>query len=548
MLEFLQSTHQLIIPIYQRTYSWEKKQCEQLWNDIIRVANRNGKTHFIGSILYIKEGHYMEADVHQLLVIDGQQRLTTLLLLLAALRDALEGDSHNEVTQQKIDGYYFFNEKESGEKRHKLILTQSDKDTLINLLEQSDYPESYSSNIMDNFTYFQDRIAKGEIDLNLLYRGIRKLTTVHISLDSNYDDPQLIFESLNSKGLILSQADLIRNYILMGLNPNEQEELYKKYWHPIEKRFQENKKAFDRFMRDYLTIKTGNIPNIEAVYDNFKIYHEEKCHDKESVAKLVSNIFYFSNFFIKLFNEAETDSKLKRIICDINTLRAYVSYPFLLKIYEDFDKKKISKEEILEIFSLVESYIFRRAACNIPTNALNKIFAQLVREIDKKRYLESIKKTLSQSQYRFPKDQYFEDEFIKKHFYGTRVCGYLLDKLENHNRKERVSVKDYTIEHIMPQNKNLSQEWRNDLGETWSEIHEIYLDTVGNLTLTGYNTEMSDKPYLEKRDMVGGFADSPIRLNARLAKLKYWNKDEITKRANDLSNKAVKIWKYPHTH
>ena len=546
MLKFLQGTHQLIIPIYQRTYSWEKKQCEQLWNDIVRVANRNDKTHFIGSILYIKEGHYIEADVHQLLVIDGQQRLTTLLLLLAALRDVLAGDPHNEITQQKIDGYYFFNEKESGEKRHKLILTQSDKDTLINLLEQSDNPELYSKNIMDNFTYFQDRIAKGEIDLNSLYRGIRKLTTVHISLDSNYDDPQLIFESLNSRGLILSQADLIRNYILMGLNPNEQEEIYKKYWHPIEKRFQENKKAFDRFMRDYLTIKTGNIPNIEAVYDSFKIYHEEKCHDKESVTKLVSNILYFSNFFIKLFHEAETDSKLKRIICDINTLRAYVSYPFLLKIYEDFDKKKISHEEILEIFSLVESYIFRRAACNIPTNALNKIFAQLVREIDKKRYLEGIKKTLSQSQYRFPKDQYFKDEFIKKQFYGTRVCGYLLDKLENYNRKERVSVKDYTIEHIMPQNRNLSQEWRNDLGETWSEIHEIYLDTVGNLTLTGYNAEMSDKPYLEKRDMVGGFADSPIRLNVRLAKLKYWNKDEITKRADDLSNKAVKIWKYPH--
>ena len=258
-VKFLQGTRQFIIPIYQRTYSWTEKQCEQLWDDIIQVAkNEEIPAHFIGSIVYIEKGLYQVSNVPQLLVIDGQQRLTTLSLLLAAYAKALEKKvDGDEITTKKINNYFLFNNEEDGEKRYKLILTQSDKDTMINLLEGRNPSERYSKNIIKNFEYFKNQISESDIDLDLLYRGICKLIIVDISLDSNHDNPQLIFESLNSTGLELSQADLIRNYVLMGLDPESQERIYKNYWYPIEDGFRhsESKTNFDRFMRDYLTLK-----------------------------------------------------------------------------------------------------------------------------------------------------------------------------------------------------------------------------------------------------------------------------------------------------
>ena len=549
LVKFLQGTRQFIIPIYQRTYSWTEKQCEQLWHDIIQVAqNKEIPAHFIGSIVYIEKGLYQVSDVPQLLVIDGQQRLTTLSLLLAAFGKALENkDNNSEITTKKIKNYFLFNSEESGEKYYKLILTQSDKDTLINLLEDRDIPEKHSKNIINNFKYFQNQIAKSEIDLDLLYQGICKLIIVDISLDSNHDKPQLIFESLNSTGLELSQADLIRNYVLMGLEREKQEEIYKNHWYPIEESFghSEGTEYFDRFMRDYLTIKSGQIPNIRDVYSSFKEYFSST---NQSVEEIISDIHYFSKFFTKLIFEKEQNSQLNQIIRDINTLKVDVAYPFLLEVLVDQDKEKITHQDTVEIFSMVESYVFRRAICDIPTNSLNKTFANLASEIEKEKYLESIKAafSLKDSYHRFPTDKEFKNQFVSKNVYNTtRIRKHLLDKLENHERKERVNVEDYTLEHIMPQNKNLSQEWKNDLGAHWNEVHEKYLHTAGNLTLTGYNSELSDKPFLEKRNMEGGFADSPIRLNSDLARLDTWNEDEIVKRANSLSDKSIQIWKYP---
>ena len=549
LVKFLQGTRQFIIPIYQRTYSWTEKQCEQLWHDIIQVAqNKEIPAHFIGSIVYIEKGLYQVSDVPQLLVIDGQQRLTTLSLLLAAFGKALEDqDDNSEITTKKIKNYFLFNSEESGEKRYKLILTQSDKDTLINLLEGRNTTEKYSKNIINNFKYFQNQIAKNEIDLDLLYQGICKLIIVDISLDSNHDKPQLIFESLNSTGLELSQADLIRNYVLMGLEREKQEEIYKNHWYPIEESFghSEGSEYFDRFMRDYLTIKSGQIPNMRDVYSSFKEYFTSS---NQPVDELISDIHYFSKFFTKLIFEKEQDSQLNQIIHDINTLKVDVAYPFLLEVLVDHDKGQITHEDTVEIFSMVESYVFRRAICDIPTNSLNKTFANLASEIEKEKYLESIKAafSLKDNYRRFPTDKEFKNQFVTKNVYNTtRIRKHLLDKLENHERKERVNVEDYTLEHIMPQNKNLSQEWKNDLGVNWNEIHEKYLHTVGNLTLTGYNSELSDKSFLEKRNMEGGFADSPIRLNADLAKLDTWNENEIINRANILSDKSIQIWKYP---
>ena len=496
----------------------------------------------------LKKTHFQVSGVSELLVIDGQQRLTTLSLLLLAIRKTLDekGDG-SEITKNKINNYFLFNNEESGEKRYKLLLTQSDKDTLINFLENREPPTNYSKNIINNLKYFQNQINKNNVNLDLLYQGILKLMIVDISLNSEHDNPQLIFESLNSTGLELSQADLIRNYVLMDLGRKKQEEIYKNFWYPMEESFghSEGSEYFDRFMRDYLTIKTGQIPNIKEVYSGFKDY---VTSEEQTVDNLVSDIHHFSKFFTKLAFEREEDQELNQIIHDINSLKVDVAYPFLLEVLVDFDKGEISRDELLEIFSMVESYVFRRAICGIPTNSLNKTFANLASEIHRDSYLESIKAAfnLKETYRQFPIDTEFREQFIIKQAYNLKIIKYLLGKLENHERKERVNVDDYTIEHIMPQNKDLSQGWRNELGDNWIETHDKYLHTIGNLTLTGYNSELSDKEFLEKQNIEGGFAESPIRLNSSLATLEHWNKEEILKRANSIIDKASDVWKFPY--
>lgn len=550
LLKFLQGTKQFIIPIYQRKYSWTINQCRQLWNDIVRAAeDEEVKGHFVGSIVYIERGLYQISSVPQLLVIDGQQRMTTLTLFLLALGKAIEESGQTwDITKKKIMNYYLVNNEEDGDLYHKLILTKSDKDTLINLVLDKKLPEEYSVRVMENFNFFLESIKNSGIDLNKLNKGISKLIVVDISLDRDHDNPQLIFESLNSTGLDLSQADLIRNFVLMRLEPKEQTDLYTEYWYPMERSFGNlnDSAIFDRFMRDYLTVKTGKIPNIQDVYSVFKDYVYQQ--DGQSVHEIVADIYRFSKYFVYLAFQTEKDKGINQVLEDINTLKVDVSYPFLLEIYDDYVQESLPKEDFISILKLVEAYVFRRAICGVPTNSLNKTFATISKEIDKSNYLEStiVAFLNKDSHRRFPKNEEFINELTVKDVYNFRTRNYLLRKLENFNRKEIVDIESYTIEHIMPQNPNLSVEWRQDLGTDWEEIQNTYLHTLGNLTLTRYNSELSDKPFTVKRDMDGGFADSPLRLNRGLGKLSVWNKDEITKRARSLADQAVKVWEYPN--
>lgn len=548
LIESLQGPKQFIIPIYQRTYSWTEKQCAQLWDDVVKTAKKQDiPSHFIGSIVHIESGLYQTSEVPQLLVIDGQQRLVTITLLFTALAKKIdEHDANCKITAKKIQNYYLINPDEGEtEKKYKLILTQSDTATLHALIEGKQIPEKNSKNIVNNFEYFVDKIKKTEINLDVLYSGIRKLIMVEIALDATRDKPQLIFESLNSTGLDLSQADLIRNYVLMGLEKEMQDGIYQEFWHPIEESFghSEGSDHFDRFMRDYLTLKTGEIPNIKNVYAKFKEYY---LRNVSSVEPLVKDIRYYAGLFTRLAFEKEPDPQINQIIHDINVLKVDVAYPFLLEVYADYDRGLISRDDVLEIFMIVESYVFRRAICDIPTNSLNKTFRDLAGKIDKSQYLQSLKAELclKRSYTRFPTNKEFEDRFIRKDVYNTnRIRRYLLDKLENYGRKERVSLNEYTLEHIMPQ--NLSQEWKNDLGPDWEDVYEKYLHTIGNLTLTGYNPELSNESFLQKRDMGGGFANSPIRLNHDLVTLTHWNELTILNRSKSLAQRSVEIWKYP---
>lgn len=548
-LKFLQGTKQFIIPIYQRKYSWTLQQCRQLWNDIVRVAeDEETKGHFVGSIVYIEKGLYQISAVPQLLVIDGQQRITTLTLFLLALGNAIEesGQKH-EITKKKIMNYYLVNSEEEGELYYKLLLTHTDKDTLVSLLTDKAMPEEYAQRVYENYHFFVEMIKKSRIDLNKLYQGILKLIIVDISLDRDHDNPQLIFESLNSTGLDLSQADLIRNYVLMSLDPKEQTALYYDYWYPMEKSIGNlnDTTLFDRFMRDYLTIKTGKIPNKNNVYSAFKEYvtHQQRG----TIQEIVKDIYRYFQYFVKLVFQTEEDKEINQVLQDINTLKVDVSYPFLLEVYDDYHHQLLSKSEFISVLKLVESYVFRRAICGIPTNSLNKTFATMGKEINKERYLESVLAIflLKDTYKRFPNNEEFMSALVVKDVYHFRNRNYLLRKLENYHRKEIVDIESYTIEHIMPQNKNLSPEWRQELGVNWEEIHKTYLHTLGNLTLTKYNSELSDRPFREKREIEGGFADSPLRLNKRLRRLEVWNEQEIKERAKELAELALSVWEYP---
>ncbi|MGE7662869.1 GmrSD restriction endonuclease domain-containing protein [Peribacillus sp. NPDC097197] len=548
-LKFLQGTKQFIIPIYQRKYSWTAEQCKQLWNDILRASKDDDiKGHFVGSIVYIEKGLYQISAVPQLLVIDGQQRMTTLTLLLLALGEAIKDSGQTfDITRKKIMNYYLVNNEEEDELYHKLLLTQTDKETLLSLINGKELPEEYSQRVFENFQFFLDQIRKSGIDLNLLYRGIAKLIVVDISLDRDHDNPQLIFESLNSTGLDLSQADLIRNYVLMKLDPAEQEVLYKNYWHPMEKRFGDLSESslFDRFMRDYLTVKMGRIPNIRNVYADFKEYVAQlKEVDIETILK---DIYQYSKYFVLLAFQTEKDKEINAILKDINSLKVDVSYPFLLEVYDDYFNQKVTQAEFISILKLVESYVFRRAICGVPTNSLNKTFATISKEINKEKYVESLQVILAlkDSYKRFPNNEEFIRELTVKDVYNFRNRNYLLRKLENYNRKEIVEIESYTIEHIMPQNENMSIAWRNDLGVNWEEVHKTYLHSLGNLTLTRYNSELSDRPFKEKRDMDGGFADSPLRLNRGIGQLELWNEQEIVNRGKRLAEQAIVVWSYP---
>ena len=545
LLKFMNGPKQFLIPIYQRTYSWTLKECRQLWNDIIKAGKDDSISgHFIGSIVYIEKGLYQISAIPKFLVIDGQQRLTTISLLLSALSKALEQKgSIGEINSEKIKNYYLLNKEEEGELKHKLVLTKSDKETLFKIIDSKELSKEDAQRLVDNYKFFEEQIAKNDIEK--VYHGIAKLILIDVSLDRDRDNAQLIFESLNSTGLELTQADLIRNYILMGFPREEQEKLYKDFWFPMEKSFghAEYSELFDRFMRDYLTIKTGKIPNIKDVYSAFKIY----AQNFEKLEELVASVYKYSKYFVNIALEKEEDPEIKSLFSDINTLKVDVSYPFLLNVYEDFKQNIISKEEFLQILKYVESYVFRRAICGIPTNSLNKTFANLYKEIEKENYLESFKAALllKDSYRRYPRNNEFKQELLIKDVYNFRSRNYLLRKLENHDRKEVVDVEGYTIEHIMPQKEGLSDAWKKELGEKWKEVHEKYLHTIGNLTLTGYNLELSFKSFKEKRDMKGGFADSPIRLNNSLANLEHWNETEILNRAKILIEMAIKIWPCP---
>ena len=550
-LEFLRKSPQFAIPIYQRTYSWTERECRQLWKDILRTGRDDAiLAHFVGSIVYIERGLSQVSHRSPLLVIDGQQRLTTVTLILEALARRLsqQGPVHG-FSAKKLRHYYLLNPLEDGKGRFKLLLTQTDKDSLLALIQEKPQTPDPSIHITANFAFFERQITALGDNLIDICKGLVKLMVVDIVLSHNQDNPQLIFESMNSTGRELTQADLIRNFLLMGLASQQQQRLYEEYWRPMEIAFGQEAygRHFDGFMRHYLTLKTGEIPKLRAVYEAFKRHVSTPRVMDAGVEQLVADVQNYARYYCAMVLGRERNKGLAEAFGDLRELKVDVTVPLLLELYNDYDQGALPRFDFIEAVRVIEVYLFRRAVCSIPTNSHNKTFATFGRSLNKEIYLESLKAHFlsMQSYRRFPRDPEFVDGLKKRDLYNFSRRSYWLRRLENYDRKEIVSVGEYTIEHILPQNKNLSVEWQTEVGPAWQRIQETWVHTLGNLTLTGYNAEYSDHAFAKKRDMYGGFRESPLRLNEGLAAIQTWNEDAIKERAHRLARKALQVWALP---
>ncbi len=547
IFEILNGNKQFLIPVYQRYYSWDTDQCRRLWNDIVDMQKKNRVGHFVGSIVNIAE-QAMPTGVQKYMIIDGQQRMTTLTLLLIALRDYAHAHPEDtSINYKRIDNMLLKNEYEAGDERYKLLLTETDRDILIRLVESKPIADGTKSRLLDNYKFFSEKIAEQSLLPAAVYESIGKLQIVNITLDRTMDDAQAIFESLNSTGKALSESDLIRNYVLMGLEPLEQAYVYEHLWRPMEQLFvyETQGSDMDSFFRHYLTMKLARIPKQEHVYEEFKQYHLN-C-EFSTIRELCQDLLTYARFYTDIVFKRSKSAELKHLYEDIVDLRMEVSYPFLLKVHQDCAEGTITEDNLKEILRLCISYVLRRSICNLATNSMNKTFATFKNAIHADDYMNSVKAffILQDTYKEFPDDEKFTAAFMSRDIYSMRARNYILSRLENIDNRTSIMIENYTIEHIMPQNASLSAEWQKELGTNWKEIQKTYLHTIGNLTLTLYNSEMSDRSFTDKLNMTGGFKESALRLNAYLVQQTHWNESHIQERAKLLADKAIKIWPYP---
>lgn len=550
VLDFMSKTStQFVIPVYQRNYDWKVEHCKQLLEDIILVGKSdNIISHFIGSIVYIHDGIYMTSKVNKnkLQIIDGQQRLTTLNLLFFALAHYYKGIDDEEFL--RINETYLINKYVRDDEKFKLRQTDNNQKyfkKLLSLTKGEDDTEY--SKILINFRYFLDNLNSNNIEI--IDKGLNKLVFVEISLDRNNDNPQRIFESLNSTGLDLSQADLIRNYILMDLEHDTQERIYNEYWEYIELLTTYGEVNYvSEFIRDYLTFKTRKITNKGRVYEEFKLMYvfENNVEELERVLIDLKRIAIFYNKIQNPLNEKKTQIRLQ--LEYLRKLEINIANPFILELYCDYEDGLLNTEAFCELLELIQSFYWRRFIVGIPDKGLNNIFTRLTKDIDKTNYKTSIMKNLSK--HYFPTDIEIKNALKIKNIYGTqpKSKNYFLERLENFENREPIKMDDVTIEHVFPQTPDI--EWKRKLSsEEFKAIETEYLHTIGNLTLSGYNNKLRNKYFTEKRDLnideqELGYKFSRLWLNRSLGNLEKWDIEEINKRTEVIFERFVKIWKY----
>lgn len=561
LLKFLDgSDNRYIIPVYQRNYDWKPKQCEQLFNDLVQIIKKDRKTHFFGSIVTSSANKGGKSDY---LVIDGQQRITTISILFTAMVNLMKSGtiiSDDKKLAEKIEKKFLVDEYQTEDRKLRLKPIKDDCISFDKLITNDPSEFIESSNITQNYYYFENRIKKNEISIDDLYEAIFRLEIIDIFLDKE-DNPQLIFESLNSTGLDLMEGDKIRNFILMGLDANKQEEYYEKYWNKIEKFTGYNVSGF---IRNYLTLIQKKIPNINNVYFTFKEYVIEKIKikDPDDCEPLLKEMLYYSQIYNKIIT-AKNDSKdvVSSILCRLNNIEMTVSYPFLLAMFGHEQRQEITSADVESTLRVLESYIFRRIMCpNYTSNALNKVFCTLDSEVMKLKS-ENEKESYSSiliyyllsrnGAAGFPSDKEFLESLTNRDVYHMfkKNREYLFDRFENGETVERVNVidmmenGDLTIEHIMPQ--TLTEEWKKELGPNYQMIYDLNIHTLKNLTLTGYNSKYSNSSFHEKKTIEKGFKDSGLNLNKVLLDYDHWTSNEMKDRLGKLIKQAEELWPFP---
>lgn len=546
------SKKRFVIPVYQRNYEWKKENCDQLFDDLIDVVRTGRSSHFFGSVVssYQPNGRYIEY-----LVIDGQQRLTTVSLLLLAMYNLIQQGKvipQTDTMAQEILEDYLVDKHQPKEKRIKLKPVKDDRAAFDSLFDGEE-DRLRKSNLTANYDYFYNRIQKEEITIDELYDALFALEVINIELTAE-DNPQRIFESLNSTGVALSEGDKIRNFILMGLSAKQQEEYYEKYWNRIEIL---TDYQVSMFVRDYLSVKQQLIPAMERVYTTFKGFVQENGMDTEDLLK---ELFAYAKWYEILLKGKTADKQLNACICRLNRLETTITRPFFMEVLRLQNEGKLSWQEVRDIFLYTENYLFRRTMCDLPTNALNKIFLMLHRDIVRlegidENYVEKFKYALLNKgdRGRFPNDEEFAKALTERLVYrmNSKNKVYIFERLENHGTIEdkdiyhHVDEGVYSIEHVMPQ--HLTPAWTKELGENYEAIHETWLHRLANLTLTGYNSKYSNSPFAEKRDMPNGFADSGLRMNIWIAQRSKWTLEELEARNKFLIERALNVWSMPET-
>lgn len=556
MMEYMDgASKRYVIPVYQRKYDWKEENCRKLYEDLKKIVVDRRDSHFFGSIVSSVVGSGATTEYH---IIDGQQRLTTVTLLLLAIRNLISSKkifAKEPRLDEQINERFLISKWAKEDDRIKLRPVKSDRDALHRLFgDEEDY--DHSSNLTLNYKLFCNLILKEEISVDDLYSAIGKLEIISITLDQG-DNAQLIFESLNSTGLALTEGDKIRNYVLMGLPPKDQSKYYDNFWDKIEKC---TNKDVSGFIRDYLSVKQQITPTISNVYHAFKEYAENA---KLPIDTLLGDILRYARFYEKLLvcKSGLGEQKLDDCLYRMMRLEIVVTRPFLLEVLRLNQDGKLSADDVLQIFLITENYLFRRNICEVPTNALNKIFLNLNKEI--LRYDNSVDNYVQKFIYalrskkesgRFPDDEEFTDALAAKQVYQMRgkYKAYLFERFENYGTIETKDVYThldnnvYTIEHIMPQ--HLTPAWTESLGANASEIHETWLHRLANLTLTGYNPNLSNKPFQEKRDAEeGGYKASGLKMNQKISIKESWGLPELEERNDEMIALALKIWSFPST-
>lgn len=544
-----------IIPVYQRPYSWKKQDCELLLSDLIAVYEKKYTSHFFGSIVYVAND---VGGCNEYIVIDGQQRITTVSLLLLAIRNYIQNNNLKiGINPRKITNAYLTDEYANDSKKLKLKLVQGDDAAYDRLIEGGDTIENNAVTV--NYLFFYNELSKMNNDkIKGLYDAVMKLMIVNISLDpAQGDDPQLIFESLNSTGQDLDEADKIRNYVLMNMSAADQEKFYHKYWEVLEQKVSRN--DINKFIRYYLATKNNELPNEKKLYFVFKQYKNVNDIPAEDLLK---DILQYADFYKIIKDAKEQDKGYRETLARLNKLEVNSCTPLLFNLFIAYKNKQLSSEELEKACCIIENYIVRRIICGLPTNQINKLFAaigsEILRIMDKEGlpYYEAFQSAIlsKTGRSRFPTDHDFVDKFTQYEIYNARpiVKKYILERLENYGTKEKVAVEEQvdagtlTIEHIMPQ--TLTDEWKKELGENWEIVYTKYLNTIGNITLTAYNSDYSNLSFIKKRDMKDkGFKYSKLSLNSMLQSIETWNGKYILERASVLYERAKKIWWMPET-